>query len=147
MQAFTALVVALRQGRPPVPEKITVTAENEGKASYLAEIVARERYPGCTPLIKGVLLAECPHEQIPQPIRPVEGTVPEKLVHAATEDKTEGLRDYDRPQPRPFAEWKAMPWFSLKKYAVHAIKGTGAAAPTNQKDALVILQERGLVKP
>jgi hypothetical protein len=147
MQAFTAIVHPMLQGRRVPPEKITVTAENETRASYLAEIEAREKWPGCVPLIKGIRPADCPHEQKYERPPEKEGEAPKDAVHAETADKTEGLRDYDRPSPKPYAEWRAMPWFSLRKYALHAIKGTSAPEPKTKTDALVILEERGLVKP
>lgn len=132
----------------PFGDEMVVDAANETDAGERAKLQARDKHPGGNPIVRGTILPlGASYEQKYEPIPIPEDNGPAReVVHAATEDKTPGLRDYDRPSPKTYAEWKALPWLSLKKYAVHAARDT-AAAPKNSVEALVILQERGLVKP
>lgn len=144
MQQFSVRVETHIPGHRPFGDVFDVKAKDEMAAGEVAKLQARDKHEGGTPLVRGIRPAGTPWEVNPETnatsFNRDPGEAP-KVVSASTTETQEGIRDYDAPKPKAYAEWKKMPWFTLKKYAFHASR----IQPKDKTEALVMLQERGLV--
>lgn len=136
---FSVRVETRVPGRLPMGDTLTIDALNEMQAGELAKLEARSKYPGGTPLVRGIRASTAVWSQSWAPPEPVlEGEEP------ANQDADEqGPRETAQPVRRPFAEWNSMKWFGLKAHAKHA----SGIEPKDKKEALVMLQERQLIAP
>lgn len=138
---FNVRVETRIPGRKPTGDVLAIEALNEMHAGELAKLEARVKYPGGTPLVRGIRASTAVWSQSWEPPAPVlEGEEPATPHQDADEQVP---RETAQPQRRPFAEWNAMKWFALKGHAKHA----SGIEPKDKKEALVMLQERQLIAP